>query len=89
MTRRFFSTAILALAVFATAFGQKQITLEDIWARGTFSARGISEINSMKDGEHYCVLSRNSVDKFSYKTGEKVESVCVFTDIDSKFPRVE
>ena len=89
MTRRFFSTAILALAVFATAFGQNQITLEDIWAKGTFSARGISEINSMKDGEHYCVLTRNSVDKFSYKTGEKVESVCVFTDIDSKFPRVE
>ncbi|MBQ6725010.1 MAG: S9 family peptidase [Bacteroidales bacterium] len=89
MTRKVFATAILAIAVFATAFGQKQITLEDIWARGTFSARGISEINSMKDGEHYCVLARNSVDKYSYKTGEKVESVCVFSDIDSKFPRVE
>ena len=89
MTRFLFTTAIFAFAVFTTAFGQKQITLEDIWARGTFSAHGISEIKSMKDGEHYCVLTRNSVDKYSYKTGEKVESVCVFTDIDSKFPRVE
>ena len=80
---------VLSAATFAGAYAQKQITLEDIWARGTFSARGISEINSMKDGEHYCVLTRNSVDKYSYKTGEKVESVCVFTDIEANFPRVE
>ena len=79
----------LTAACFVAANGQKQITLEDIWARGTFAPRGISEINSMADGEHYCVLARNSVDKYSYKTGEKVSSLCVFTDIANDFPRVE
>ncbi|MBR5027848.1 MAG: DPP IV N-terminal domain-containing protein, partial [Bacteroidales bacterium] len=87
--RKILLAMLLSAATFAGAYAQKQITLEDIWARGTFSARGISEINSMKDGEHYCVLTRNSVDKYSYKTGEKVESVCVFTDIEVNFPRVE
>ena len=84
----FFAVAMTTAGIFG-AFAQKQITLEDIWARGTFSVRGISEIRSMKDGEHYCTLTRNSIDKFSYKNGEKTGSVCVFTDIATDFPRVE
>lgn len=56
----------------------KQITLEDIWAKGTFSPRGIQSIRSMQDGEHYCVLTRTGIEKYSYKTGEKEGMVCSF-----------
>ncbi len=56
----------------------KQITLEDIWAKGTFAPRGIQSIRSMNDGEHYCVLTRTGIEKYSYKTGEKVATICAF-----------
>lgn len=58
----------------------KKITLEDIWSRATFRPNGISTIRSMNDGEHYCVLTRTGIEKYSYKTGEKVGVVCAFSD---------
>ncbi|MBR5784736.1 MAG: S9 family peptidase [Bacteroidales bacterium] len=68
--------AIVGLGYMAIA--QKNITLEDIWLNGTFSAKGISEIRSMKDGEHYCILTRKGIEQYAYKTGEKVKDVCLF-----------
>ncbi|MBP5535397.1 MAG: S9 family peptidase [Bacteroidales bacterium] len=56
----------------------KQITLEDIWQKGTFAPKGIQSIRSMKDGEHYCVLTRTGVEQYSYKTGEKTGVICAF-----------
>lgn len=58
----------------------KKITLEDIWSKPTFRPMGISSIRSMQDGEHYCVLTRTGIEKYSYKTGEKVDVVCTFRD---------
>lgn len=54
------------------------ITLEDIWTKGTFRAKGVYGIRSMADGEHYCTMSRTGIAKYSYATGEKVEDVCLF-----------
>lgn len=72
---------IAMVAALATAFAQpKQITLEDIWSKGTFRLKGISSIRSMNDGEHYCILTRSGIDQYSYKTGEKVKTVCTFVD---------
>ena len=73
----------LLLSLFAIATGMmaqstKPITLEDIWAKGTFAPRGIAAISSMNDGEHYCVLTRNGIEQYSYKTGEKVTTICAF-----------
>ena len=39
----------------------KNITLEDIWTKGTFRAKGIGAIRSMADGEHYCTMSRTGI----------------------------
>lgn len=73
--------AVLALLGFASANAQtQQITLEDIWSKPTFRANRISTIRSMQDGEHYCVLTRSGIEKYSYKTGEKVGVICAFTD---------
>lgn len=69
------------IAVLSTAFSQtKQITLEDIWSKGTFRIQGISSIRSMNDGEHYCVLTRSGIDQYSYQSGQKVKTVCSFVD---------
>jgi len=62
----------------ATMAQSKNITLEDIWTKGTFRAKGIGAIRSMADGEHYCTMSRTGITKYSYATGEKVEDVCLF-----------
>ena len=77
---------ILALATVAsTMLAQtKEITLEDIWQNYVFYPEGISNIRSMNDGEHYTVLTRTGIDKYSYKTGEKEESVCLFSSPDMK-----
>ncbi len=52
----------------------KKITLEDIWLKGTFRPAFIQEIRSMKDGEHYCILKDNAINKYAYKDG-KLQSV--------------
>ncbi len=87
---------LLAIIVFGCSYSiaQKNITLEDIWLNGTFSAKGISEIRSMNDGEHYCILKRTGIEKYAYKTGEKIEDVCLFnTPVNAKkvkpMPRIE
>ena len=56
----------------------RNITLEDIWTKGTFRAKGVYGIRSMQDGEHYCTMSRTGIAKYSYTTGEKVADVCLF-----------
>ena len=76
---------MLTILAFAAIVGSveaqpKRITLDDIWSRATFRPNGISSIRSMQDGEHYCVLTRSGIEKYSYKTGEKVGVVCAFKD---------
>ncbi|MDR1005955.1 MAG: S9 family peptidase [Bacteroidales bacterium] len=70
-------TFLFALLTFTT-FAQKPITLEDIWAKPTFRAEYLQEIRSMLDGEHYCVLEKDGIDKYEYKTGKKVGSLVEF-----------
>lgn len=69
--------------------GSMMITLEDIWQNGTFSMRGISSIRSMADGEHYCVLTRNGIEKYSYETGKKEGDVCLFGEPQGKPGKVK
>ena len=64
---------------------KKQITLEDIWVKPTFRAQYMNALNSMSHGDYYTLLNFNqdtrstSVDKYSYKTLEKVATL-----VDSK-----
>ncbi|MBR6417903.1 MAG: S9 family peptidase, partial [Bacteroidales bacterium] len=73
--------SFLTLAGIAFSQPTKQITLEDIWSKGTFAPRGFQQIQSMQDGEHYCVLTRNGIERYSYKTGEKMDNVCTFGNV--------
>ncbi len=64
----------------------KEITLEEIWD-GTFSADRMNSLNSM-NGDFYAVLNYDqsnrsvSVDKYSYKTLEKVETIVNSRDLE-------
>lgn len=74
----FFACATLLMGA-AVAQQTKSITLEDIWASGKFYPKGIGSFRSMNDGEHYSTMQRHGIDKYAYKTGEKVETICNFT----------
>ena len=59
---------------------KKEITLGDIWG-GAFRTEGMDVLRSMKNGKQYTVLNFNrnprssSLDKYDYKTLEKVENI--------------
>lgn len=61
---------------------KKDISLEDIWKKGTFRGDYMNSLNSM-NGDFYSLLNYNegssSVDKYDYKTLEKVATI-----VDSK-----
>ncbi|UNZ00156.1 S9 family peptidase [Zhouia spongiae] len=87
MIRTFiFSFLLLGLASVLTAQNQN-ITLEEIWG-GAFSAEGMDALHSMKNGKQYSVLNfdRNtrtvSIDKYDYKTLQKVETILSSADLD-------
>lgn len=80
MKKVFVLLSTIALTVFA--FAQKDITLEDIWQKYTFRQKGISEIRSLSDGEHYCILTRYGIEKYEYKTGEKLGYFIDFSTLD-------
>lgn len=87
MKRFTFLIVLLAVVGIAVAQPSKKITLEDIWAKGTFAPKGFQSIRSMHDGEHYCVLTRSGIERFAYKTGEKVDNVCSFAGLS--LPAIE
>lgn len=64
-----FAFALLGAVVF---YAQKNITVEDIWKDYTFRPKAISEIRSLSDGEHYCILTRFGIEKYEYATGKKL-----------------
>ncbi|WP_439128148.1 S9 family peptidase [Polaribacter sp.] len=65
--------------------GYKEITLEEIWD-GTFSPERMNALNAM-NGDYYSLLNYNketkttTVDKYSYKTLEKVATVVNSSDL--------
>ena len=73
----FMAFALMAGTGIASA-QSNNITLEDIWTKGTFRPKGVYGIRSMQDGEHYCTMSRTGITKYKYATGEKVADVCLF-----------
>jgi dipeptidyl-peptidase-4 len=75
--------AIVILIIFNSeiCFGQSAITLEDIWKTGKFRSEGVYGIRSLNDGEHYTVLEDGEVEKYSYETGDPIETVVGVKDL--------
>jgi dipeptidyl-peptidase-4 len=72
------------ISVSFTAFSQKKITLEDVVKNRIFSQKTISGLQSMNDGLNYSTLENgNQIVKYSYKTGQKVETIFDLTKIEN------
>ncbi len=65
---------------------QKEITVEDIYQKGTFRMNSVHGINSMNDGKHYSSLNmmRNSIIKYNYETGKSVETLFKSSDFNEE-----
>jgi dipeptidyl-peptidase-4 len=57
------------------ATAQSSLNLEDIWLNGTYRDEGVYGIRSLNDGKHYTTLQNGNVVKYSYVTGDSVETV--------------
>ncbi|RPD46147.1 S9 family peptidase [Hymenobacter sediminis] len=76
------SPALLPGAAPAAFAQQKQnITLEDIWQKGTFSARSVPGFNWMKDGRYYSSLSQGNLVQNDVTTGQPVKTLVAGTDL--------
>lgn len=80
---------ILFIACIATVSAQKKdISLEDIWSNGTFRAEYLNSFHSMDIGDFYTILNfdsgtrSTSLDKYDYKTLEKVETIVDSQNLD-------
>ncbi|MDR0541190.1 MAG: S9 family peptidase [Dysgonamonadaceae bacterium] len=66
---------IWTVALYAQT-GKGTLLLNDI-VSGKYAAKGISEIQTLPDGEHYAVLAsdRKAILKYAYKTGKLVDTL--------------
>ncbi len=65
--------SLLASSLFS--FSQKQITVEDIYSKGTFRSQSVYGINWMNDGSFYSALKSNKIVKYDVAKGEQVETI--------------
>jgi len=56
-------------------YAQKQITVEDIYSKGTFRSQSVYGINWMNDGSYYSALENNNIVKYDVTKGEQVEII--------------
>ena len=80
--KHFFSLLLIlsAISTFSQP-GTKKITLDDIFKNRKFASRGISGLNSMKDGEHYYQLKKDSINVYEYTTGNLTKTLVTSEDL--------
>ncbi|MFN7313189.1 MAG: S9 family peptidase [Bacteroidota bacterium] len=55
---------------------QNEITLEDIWTKGTFSAKGVAGFNSMNDGKYYSAQDQEgNIIRYGFADGKPVDTI--------------
>jgi dipeptidyl-peptidase-4 len=64
------------------AQGKKEISLEDIFTKGTFKQDVVAGFRSLKDGKYYSELSKDNVlQKVSFETGKPEATLVNFKDL--------
>lgn len=68
---------IISMLLLLTNFGiaQKLITLEDVWQKGTFSAKAAPGFNFMNDGRHYTLQNGNAIQQYDLTTGSLMQTI--------------
>lgn len=67
--------AILLTMASFSVWGQQDITISDIYEKGTFRQKSVRGINWMKDGRYYSAQQGNDIVKYDVTTGEQVETI--------------
>ncbi|MBK9109091.1 MAG: S9 family peptidase [Saprospiraceae bacterium] len=64
---------LLLLFPFLLIGQDKLFTLEDIYEKGTFSAKGVPHFSFMQDGLHYSRMTGTQISKYAIADGKEVE----------------
>ncbi len=65
----------------ASAQEKKNFELEDLYQRGTFYAKSVRGMNSMKDGKTYATFERGQLNIYEYKSGKMVNTLFGISDL--------
>ena len=65
----------------ASAQEKKNFELEDLYQRGTFYAKSVRGMNSMKDGKTYASFEKGQLNIYNYKTGKLEKTLFGITDL--------
>ena len=85
---KLFSVYCLLVTTLVSA-QKKDITLEDIWSKGTFRSERLDALHSMKNGKQYSVLNYDrktgstTVDIFDYSTLAKTNTLVSSKDLEA------
>lgn len=66
---------LLFILISCQVFSQKQITIDDVTVKNTFSQRSVSGINWMNDGKYYTSLRENKILRYDITTGQAAEPI--------------
>jgi len=66
---------LVSVLVSAPLFSQKEITVADIYQKGTFQQQSVWGIRWMNDGQYYSAREGNDILKYDITTGESVETI--------------
>jgi len=81
-TLRHSAFAVFLLCASVVMGFSQQITLEDIWTRGTFSSKGVPGFNSMSDGKYYSAQDDiGNIIRYSFETGNVVDTLVLQREV--------
>jgi len=73
---------LFSASAFITSAQKQEITLDDIFSKGTFAAKGVPGFNSMKDGKYYCAEDENeNIIRYSFETGKVIDTLVKSSDL--------
>ena len=76
-----FSLFLVIGTISATAQEKKNVELEDLYERSTFTQKSVRGMNSMKDGKTYGSFEKGALNIYNYKTGKLVNTLFSINDL--------
>jgi dipeptidyl-peptidase-4 len=81
MKNKFILTLCLCACVVISK--AQEITLEDIWTKGTFNAKGVAGFNSMNDGRYYTAQDKfENIIRYAFADGNVVDTILKKADVN-------
>ncbi|MEL6864301.1 MAG: S9 family peptidase [Bacteroidota bacterium] len=75
MQRLFISCLMLTCLFVLQLTAQKEITLEDIWYKGTFRTNSVPGFNFQNDGKHYTRREKKKIAQYDLTTGKSTGTI--------------